>query len=192
MGIKVSELGLGVLVIEPDYFEDYRGYYSESYSKRAFVGHNIHIEFNQDNHSYSIKKGTIRGIHFQNDPMAQTKLVRCTNGRIIDYAVDLRKGSPTYKEWISVELSKENRKQILIPAGFGHAFETLEDDTEVLYKVDSFYSKALDRSIKWNDIDINITWHIKNPILSEKDLISPTLKESDVNFLYKKGKINDE
>lgn len=192
MGIKVSELGLGVLIIEPDYFEDYRGYYSESYSKRTFAEHNIHIKFNQDNHSYSIEKGTIRGIHFQNNPMAQAKLVRCTNGRVIDYAVDLRKGSPTYREWVSVELSKENRKQILIPAGFGHAFETLENDAEVLYKVDNFYDKDLDRSIKWDDIEIDITWHTKNPILSKKDLVSPTLKESDVNFLYKEGKSNDK
>lgn len=184
MGIKVSELGLGVLIIEPDYFEDYRGYYSESYSKRTFAEHNIHIEFNQDNHSYSIKKGTIRGIHFQNNPMAQTKLVRCTNGRVMDYAVDLRKGSPTYKKWVSVELSKDNRKQILIPAGFGHAFETLEDDSEVLYKVDNFYDKALDRSIKWDDKDIALTWYTKDPILSKKDLVSPTLNESDVNFKY--------
>ena len=185
MGVKVSELGLGVLIIEPDYFEDYRGYYSESYSKRTLAEHNIHIEFNQDNHSYSLKKDTIRGIHFQNNPMAQTKLVRCTKGRVIDYAVDLRKNSPTYKQWVSVELSKDNRKQILIPAGFGHGFETLEDDTEVLYKVDNYYDQALDRSIKWDDKDINLPWYTKNPILSKKDLVSPTLKSSDVNFVYK-------
>jgi len=184
MGIKVRELGLGVLIIEPDYFEDNRGYYSESYSKRSFVEHNIHFEFIQDNHSYSIKKGTIRGIHFQNDPMAQTKLVRCTNGRVIDYAIDLRKGSPTYKGWVRVELSKENRLQILIPAGFGHAFETMENDSEVLYKVDNLYDKTLDRSIKWDDKDIGLPWVTKEPTLSIKDMYARPLSESDVNFSY--------
>lgn len=192
MGIKVSELGLGVLIIEPDYYEDHRGYYSESYSKRSFAEHNIQVEFIQDNHSYSKSKGTIRGVHFQNNPMAQSKIVRCTNGRLIDYAVDLRKGSPTFKQWVSVELSKENRKQILIPAGFGHAFETLEDDVEVIYKVDNFYDKSFDKSIRWDDIEINITWRTNNPILSKKDLESSTLKESDVNFLYEREKCNDK
>jgi dTDP-4-dehydrorhamnose 3,5-epimerase len=185
MGIKISDIGLGVLIIEPDYFEDYRGYYSESYSKRTFIENDIFLEFKQDNHSYSAKKGTIRGIHFQNNPMAQAKLVRCINGKVIDYSVDLRKGSPTYKEWVCLELSKENRKQVLIPAGFGHAFETLEDDTEILYKVDEYYDKDLDRSVRWDDSEIDISWHTKNPILSKKDLSSPTLKESDINFIYK-------
>ena len=185
MGIKISDIGLGVLIIEPDYFEDYRGYYSESYSKRTFIENDIFLEFKQDNHSYSAKKGTIRGIHFQNNPMAQAKLVRCINGKVIDYSVDLRKGSPTYKEWVCLELSKDNRKQVLIPAGFGHAFETLEDDTEILYKVDEYYDKDLDRSVRWDDSEINISWHTMNPILSKKDLLSPTLKESDINFIYK-------
>lgn len=191
MGIKVSELGLGVLIIEPDYFEDFRGYYTESYSKRTFAEHNIQIEFNQDNHSFTKIKGTIRGIHFQNNPKTQTKLVRCINGKVIDYAVDLRKGSPTYKEWVSVELSKDNRKQILIPEGFGHAFETLEDDVEVVYKVDNFFDKLMDRSIRWDDIEINITWRTNNPILSKKDLESPSLRDSDVNFFYEERKHND-
>lgn len=192
MGIKVKDIGLGVLIIEADYYEDYRGYYSESYSKRTFIENNMNFEFIQDNHSYSSKKGTIRGIHFQNNPMAQTKLVRCTNGKVIDYAIDLRNGSPTYKEWVSVELSKENRKQILIPKGFGHAFETLEDDTEVLYKVDNFYESSLDRSIKWNDDEIKINWVTKEPILSKKDINAPKLAHSDVNFEYKEGKKNNE
>ena len=191
MGSKIIEIGLGVLIIEPDYFEDYRGYYSESYSKRTFIENNICLEFKQDNHSYSAKKGTIRGIHFQNNPMAQTKLVRCIKGRVIDYSIDLRKGSPTYKKWVCIELSKDNRKQILIPAGFGHAFETLEDDTEILYKVDEYYDKTLDRSIRWNDTEIDLAWHTKNPILSEKDMFSPTLKDSDINFVYKEVNNDD-
>jgi dTDP-4-dehydrorhamnose 3,5-epimerase len=184
MGVKVRNIGLGVLVIEPDYFEDFRGYYSESYSKKILSENNIHIIFNQDNHSFSKLNGTVRGIHFQNNPMSQTKLVRCINGKVIDYAVDLRKGSPTYKKWVSIELSKDNRFQVLIPAGFGHAFETLQDDTEILYKVDNYYDKNLDRSIKWDDEEIDICWQTKNPILSTKDLLAPQLSESDVNFVF--------
>ena len=182
MGVKVSDIGLGVKVIEPDYFEDFRGYYSESYSKKILLEHKIDIDFIQDNHSFSAKAGTIRGIHFQNFPFPQTKLVRCTNGEIIDYAVDLRKNSPTYKHWVSIVLSKENRKQILIPKGFGHAFLTLTDDCEVLYKVDNYYNPTLDRSIKWDDPEINLPWNINNPIVSKKDLFAPYLSQSDNNM----------
>jgi dTDP-4-dehydrorhamnose 3,5-epimerase len=182
MGVKINDIGLGVKIIEPDYYADYRGYYSETYSKKALSEQGIIIEFVQDNHSYSASKGTIRGIHFQNNPLPQIKLVRCTNGKVIDYAVDLRLDSPTFKEWVSVELSKENRKQILIPAGFGHAFKTLTDDAEVLYKVDNFYNPELDRSIKWDDQDISIPWNINNPIVSEKDKTAPNLVDSDLNF----------
>ena len=182
MGAKITELGLGVKIIEPDYFEDFRGYYCETYSKKTLEQLGIIIEFVQDNHSYSLKKGTIRGIHFQNNPKPQVKLVRCVTGRVMDYAVDLRKDSPTYKQWVCIELSKENRKQILIPHGFGHAFITLTDDCEVLYKVDNFYDPKLDRAIRWDDPEINIPWNIKEPIVSKKDIIAPNLKDSDVNF----------
>lgn len=182
MAIKVQDLGMGVLLIEPDYYEDYRGYYSESYSKRSLEEVGIFIDFKQDNHSYTKKCGTIRGIHFQNNPYPQTKLVRCTNGTIMDYVVDLRSDSETYKKWIGIELSKENRKQILIPKGFGHAFITLTDDCEVLYKVDNFYNMVYDRAIKWDDPDINIPWQICNPIISIKDMNAPLLKNSDNNL----------
>lgn len=187
MGAKVTDIGLGVKIIEPDYFEDYRGYYSEVYSKRTLESCGININFVQDNHSYSIKKGTIRGIHYQNNPIPQTKLVRCTNGRVMDYAVDLRKDSPTYKKWVCVELSKENRKQILIPSGFGHAFITLTNECEVLYKVDGLYDHDLDRSIKWDDPEINIPWECDNPIVSVKDINAPYLKDCDCNFSVKEN-----
>lgn len=180
--MKITEFFGGVKVLEPKYFEDYRGYYSETYSSRTLKEHGLEPVFIQDNHSYSIKKGTIRGIHFQNNPKPQLKLVRCTRGRVMDYAVDLRKDSPTYKKWVAVELSAENRKQIWIPSGFGHAFITLEDNCEVQYKVDEWYYPELDRSIAWNDPEIAIPWGIDNPIVSEKDIKAPTLQTSDVNF----------
>lgn len=188
MGAKIEDIGLGVKVIQPDYFEDYRGYYCETYSQRTMKSLGIDMVFVQDNHSYSIKKGTIRGIHFQNNPVPQAKLVRCTNGKVMDYAVDLRRDSPTYKQWVCVELSKENRKQILIPSGFGHAFITLTDDCEVLYKVDGLYEPKLDRSIKWDDPEINIPWGITDPIVSQKDIKAPYLKDSDCNFTMKDNK----
>jgi len=183
--MRVIETDLpGVLIIEPRVFEDERGWFMESYSYRVFKELGIDAVFVQDNHSYSKRKGTLRGIHFQNNPMAQTRLVRCTRGKILDVAVDLRKGSPTYKKWIMVELSEENKRMLFIPRGFGHAFLTLTDDVEVQYKVDQYYSKELDRSIRWNDPDIGIDWPIKDPILSEKDRNAPLLKESDCNFVY--------
>lgn len=182
MGAKITDIGLGVMVIEFDYYEDFRGYYSESYSKRTFENMGINIEFVQDSHSYSMKKGTIRGIHYQKAPYAQAKLVRCISGKVLDFAVDLRMDSPTYKKWVSVELSKENRKQILIPRGFGHAFITLTDDCEVLYKVDNLYFPNYDRSIKFDDHEIGIEWGTKTPILSEKDKKAPFLSESDNNM----------
>lgn len=175
----------GVFIIEPKFFGDHRGWFMESYSKIKFEENGININFVQDNHSLSAKKGTIRGLHFQINPMAQTKLVRCTKGRILDVAVDIRKGSPTYKQWISVELSEENKKQLLIPKGFAHGFLTLTDNVEVQYKVDEYYSPKHDRSIRYDDPDIGIDWGIDNPILSEKDLKAPLLKDSDHNFEYK-------
>ena len=138
--MKISELQLpGVKILEPQYFEDFRGYYCETYSKRTLAEYGIKTIFVQDNHSLSLKKGTIRGIHFQNNPKPQVKLVRCTKGRVMDYVVDLRRDSPTFKKWISVELTEENHRQIWIPSGFGHAFITLQDDCEVQYKVDQLY-----------------------------------------------------
>lgn len=181
--IKITELDIpGVKVFEPAYFEDFRGYFCETYSLRTMTEAGIDIVFVQDNHSLSKQKGIIRGIHFQNNPKPQTKLVRCTRGSVMDYAVDLRADSPTFKKWVCVELSAENRKQVLIPAGFGHAFITLEDNCEVQYKADEFYYPEYDRGIAWNDPEIAIDWGTVSPILSEKDMKSPILSQSDVNF----------
>ncbi len=181
--MRVTELSLpGVKIIEPIYHEDYRGYYAESYSARSFAKHGIHNVFVQDNHSFTLSKGVIRGIHFQINPKPQVKLVRCTNGTVLDVVVDLRGDSPTFKRWLSVVLSAMNRKQILIPSGFGHAFLTLTDNCEVLYKVDEFYAPQYDRAIQWNDPEIAIAWPVANPIVSKKDSDAPLLKDSDVNL----------
>ena len=183
MGCKITELSLpGVKILEPDYFEDFRGYYSETYSSRTLEGHGISTVFVQDNHSYSKKKGTVRGIHYQNAPKPQLKLVRCTRGRVMDFVVDLRRDSPTYKQWISVELSAENRRQVWIPRGYGHAFVTLCDDCEVQYKVDEWYSPELDRAIAYDDPDIGIAWGVGEVVISEKDTLAPVLAESDCNL----------
>lgn len=174
-----------VLIIEPNIFGDHRGWFTETYSKAKFKEFGIDIEFVQDNHSMSAQKGTLRGLHFQTNPKAQTKLVRCTKGRILDVAVDLRKGSPTYKQWVSVELSEDNKKQLLIPKGFAHGFLTLTDNVEVQYKVDEYYAPECDRSIRFDDPEIGVDWGILDPILSEKDLKAPLLKDSDVDFSLK-------
>jgi dTDP-4-dehydrorhamnose reductase/dTDP-4-dehydrorhamnose 3,5-epimerase len=145
----------------------------------------INIEFVQDNHSMSAQKGTLRGLHFQTNPKAQTKLVRCTKGKILDVAVDLRKRSSTYKQWVGVELSEDNKKQLLIPRGFAHGFLTLTDDVEVQYKVDEYYAPECDRSIRFDDPEIGVDWGIEDPILSEKDLKAPLLEDSDVDFSLK-------
>lgn len=173
-----------VMIIEPKVFGDHRGWFTETYSKEKFKEFGIDIDFMQDNHSLSAQKGTLRGLHFQLNPKAQTKLVRCTKGKILDVAVDIRDGSPTYKKWVAVELTEENKKQLLIPKGFAHGFLTLTDDVEVQYKVDEYYSPENDRSIRYDDPEIGVDWGIEDPILSEKDLNAPLLKDSNINFKY--------
>ena len=173
----------GLVVIDPDCFGDHRGWFMETYNEAKMKENGLDVVFVQDNHSKSLVKGTLRGLHFQNNPMAQTKLVRCTKGVILDVAVDLRKNSPTYKKWFSIELTEENKKQLYIPQGFAHGFLTLSDDVEVQYKVDNLYSKAHDRGIRYNDPEIGVDWGDIAPVLSEKDTTSPLLKDSDVNFL---------
>jgi len=174
----------GVFVIKPQVIGDHRGYFMETYSKDAFRQLGIEAEFVQDNQSFTQKKGTLRGIHFQNEPMAQAKLVRVTRGAVLDVAVDLRKGSPTYLHWEAVELSADNKRMFFFPPGFGHGFLTLTDDVEFLYKVDNLYSKECDRGIAFNDPAIGINWGTKTPILSEKDQKAPWLADSDCNFIY--------
>lgn len=181
--MKITDLALdGVKILEPTYFEDYRGYYVESYSKKTFSSLGMDYDFVQDNHIYSKLKGTLRGIHFQNNPSAQTKLARCIQGSVLDIVVDLRKDSNTYKKHLKIILSSENRKQILIPKGFGHGVISLENDCEFVYKVDAFYDPSLDRTIAWNDQELAIDWGTSSPILSKKDQSASLLKNSDVNF----------
>lgn len=176
-----------VKIIEPDVFGDERGWFMETYSTHKYASAGIDIAFVQDNQSYSKQSGILRGLHFQNDPMAQSKLVRCTRGKILDVAVDLRKGSPDYLGWVAVELSDENKKQLLIPQGFAHGFLTLSEDAEVQYKCDRFYSKEQDRSIRYDDPEIGVEWPKMDYVLSDKDRLAPYLAQSDCNFIYTKG-----
>ncbi|KKI50860.1 dTDP-4-dehydrorhamnose 3,5-epimerase [Christensenella hongkongensis] len=181
--MKTIETGIeGLVVIEPDCHGDHRGWFMETYSKPKFEELGITCEFVQDNQSFSAQKGTLRGLHFQIEPMAQSKLLRCTRGKILDVAVDLRKNSPTYKKWYSIELSAENKLQFFMPAGMAHGFVTLTDDVEVQYKVDKVYAPECDRSVRFDDPEIDVDWGIAEPILSEKDLKAPLLKDSDANF----------
>ena len=184
MAVHISKTDLeGVLIFVPDYFFDNRGYYCETFSERSLKNAGfVSPRFVQDNQSLSLKPGIVRGIHFQLNPKPQSKLVRCTRGSVFDVVVDLRRDSPTFKKWIGVELSEENKKQIWIPNWCGHAFMTLTDNCVVQYKVDEFYYPEFDRAIQFDDPDINIVWPIKNPVKSQKDINAPRLKDSDVNF----------
>ena len=175
----------GVKVIEPTVFGDHRGWFMETYSDSKFKEAGIDIKFVQDNQSFSSTKGTLRGLHYQLNPKAQTKLVRCTRGAIFDVAVDIRKGSPNYGKWFGIELTAENKKQLLIPKGFAHGFMTLTEDVEVQYKVDDDYAPECDRGIIWNDPTIGIDWPMDIiPVLSEKDEKAPFLEEAENNFIY--------
>ncbi|TCI63175.1 dTDP-4-dehydrorhamnose 3,5-epimerase [Exiguobacterium sp. SH0S2] len=182
--MKITDTLLdGVKVFEPRVFGDHRGWFTETFNQSVLKENAIDIEFIQDNHSYSAEQGTLRGLHYQLSPKAQTKLVRCTKGAIYDVAVDIRQGSPTYGQWFGVELSAENKKQLLVPKGFAHGFLTLTSDVEVQYKVDEIYSPKHDRSIEWNDSTISIDWPIdSNPILSDKDLNAPSFTDAENNF----------
>ena len=149
----------------------------ESWNKKKMLEAGLDYDFVQDNHSKSTVKGTLRGIHFQKGDKAQAKLVRCVKGSVLDVAVDLRRNSPTFKQWVGVELSEENKKQLLIPRGFGHGFVTLTDDVEFLYKADNYYAPEADAGVRWNDPEIGVEWGIENPVLSEKDKKNPFLKD---------------
>ncbi len=168
-----------VKLIRPKRFGDARGFFSEVYSKAALAAAGITMEFVQDNHSRSAQVGTVRGLHFQTAPFAQDKLVRVTKGRILDVAVDLRRGSPTYGLHVTAELSAENWTQILVPIGFAHAFCTLEPDTEVVYKVSNIYAPANDGGVIWNDPDLGIAWPVSaaDAVLSDKDAKLPRLRD---------------
>ena len=184
--MKATETSLkGVFVLEPQVFGDARGWFMESWSQRKMEEAGIKVDFVQDNQSFSAQKGTLRGLHYQLNPKCQAKLLRCTRGKIFDVAVDIRKGSPQYGQWVGVELSAENKKQLFIPRGFAHGFITLTDDVEVQYKADNYYAPECDGNIRWNDPDIGVEWPIEPVILSEKDQQAPLLKErTDLNFVY--------
>lgn len=156
----------------------------ETYTKMKLCKYGIEYEFVQDNHSFSAQKGTLRGLHFQNNPKAQTKLVRCTRGRLLDVAVDIRKGSPHYRHWVAVELSANNKLQLLVPKGFAHGFLTLTEDVEIQYKVDEYYSPECDRIIRFDDPAIGVDWGCPVPFLAEKDRNAHLLADSDCNFVY--------
>jgi dTDP-4-dehydrorhamnose 3,5-epimerase len=174
-----------VKIIEPKVFGDHRGWFMETYNDAFLKKVGINLNFVQDNQSFSATKGTLRGLHYQINPKAQTKLIRCTKGSIFDVAVDIRKGSPTFGKWIGINLTGENKKQLLIPKGFAHGFMTLTDDVEVQYKVDELYAPEYDRGISWNDPTIGIKWPIDiKPVLSTKDKKAPLLEEVDNNFVY--------
>ncbi len=180
---KVPDL----LIIEPKVFEDSRGYFFESYNKSAFEKENLNFDFVQDNQSKS-GYGVIRGLHYQIEPYAQTKLVRVLSGKIFDVSVDIRKGSPTFGQWVGVELSDENKRQILVPKGFAHGFSVLSEIAVVFYKCDNFYRPEADRGINYRDRALNIDWKIEpeKAIVSEKDLKHPLLDEAEYNFVYER------
>ena len=173
---KIETKLKGVYILEPRVFGDYRGYFFESWNERVLHELGIDINFVQDNQSFSAEQGTLRGIHFQTGEWAQAKLVRCVRGAVLDVAVDLREDSSTYLKWISVELSADNKRQLLIPRGFGHGFVTLTSDVEFLYKADNYYHVEAEGGYRWNDPTIGVEWGIENPILSDKDKQLPFIK----------------
>lgn len=178
----------GVRIIETDVFGDRRGYFTETYNKPKYEDLGITTEFVQDNMSFSAQKGTLRGLHWQNPPFAQAKLVSCTKGAVIDVAVDIRKGSPTFGQWVSVELSADNHRQFFIPRGFAHGFLTLTDDVEFRYKCDNVYNKSAEGGMRYDAPEVNVDWgsllNGMEPVLSKKDKSGPTLDSSDNKFIY--------
>lgn len=184
--MKITETKLkGVYLIEPQVFDDSRGWFVESWSKQKLEAGGICVDFVQDNHSYSAEKGTLRGLHYQLNPMCQAKLLRCVHGAILDVAVDIRRGSPRYAEWVGVELSAENKKQLFIPRGFAHGFITLTNDVEVMYKADNYYAPEYDGHIRWDDPEIGIDWGMNPTNLSDKDRNAPVLSKCvNLNFFY--------
>lgn len=189
--MKIIETGLkGAYIIEPTLFGDHRGWFMESYNLESMLGYGIDVQFVQDNHSFSSLKGTLRGLHYQEEPHSQTKLVRCTRGEIVDVIVDLREDSPTYLKFEMVTLSENNKLQLFIPPGFAHGFLTLSDNVEIMYKVDKFYSREHDAGIIYSDCDLNIPWSTylaqSEFILSDKDMDLPTLKKAKPKFTYER------
>ena len=191
--MKVFDTKLNdVKIIEPDVFKDERGFFIESYSIEKYKKLGIDFNFVQDNHSLSVEAGVIRGLHFQRGNAAQTKLIRVVTGEVLDVVVDLRKGSPTYGQWESFILSEHNRRQLLVPRGFGHGFVTLTPNVNFMYKCDNYYNVEADAGIAFDDNDLGIDWQVdlSKAIISEKDKNLPTFKEFEKNndFMYGKCK----
>ena len=185
--MKLEKTALdGLIIIHTDVFGDHRGWFTESYNEQKYYDLGINTKFIQDNHSFSKEKGTLRGLHFQTGEFAQSKLIRCTRGRLLDICVDLRKESLTYMKYVSIELSDTNKLQLFIPKGFAHGFVTLCDDVEIMYKVDAFYSKEHDSGIRYDDPSININWIelVGNNefIRSSKDSQLGFIKDMDIEF----------
>lgn len=188
--MQVDELAVpDVLAITPRRFGDDRGFFSETYNKRAYAEAGVDVDFVQDNHSMSALPGTVRGLHFQAPPFAQAKLVRVVQGRIYDVAVDARVGSPTYGRHAGLELTAEGGEQIFVPAGFLHGFITLEPDTHVIYKVDNYYSRECDGSVRFDDPDLGIDWGplASDPVLSDKDAAAQPWSAFSSPFDYRKA-----
>ena len=173
----------GVVLIEPKVFEDERGFFMETYKMPDFIAAGIKGNFVQENHSRS-GKGVLRGLHYQNPPFAQGKLVRAVRGEIFDVAVDIRKSSPTWGKWVGAILSEENKNILYVPAGLAHGFCVLSKIAEVIYKTTNVYSAESEAGIIWNDEDLDIEWPVKKPTLSEKDQKWPSLKDADIRFFY--------
>lgn len=167
----------GVFEIQLDPHEDERGFFMRVYDTQLFEKYKIHKKWVQENHSLSVEKGVIRGMHFQLPSHSEAKLIRVINGKIYDVFIDLRKGSPTFGQWDSIKLSEENKKMIYIPRGFAHGFCTLTKNCEILYKMDNYYAPNNEGNIKWDDSDIGINWPVNKPILSEKDLKAKSFRE---------------
>ena len=177
---------MSLILLVSKRFGDNRGWFSEMFRQDVWYGLGVHDVFTQDNQSFSNAKDTLRGLHFQLPPQGQAKLVRCLSGSIYDVAVDLRSGSPTYGQWLGVELSDCNGRQLYIPVGFAHGFVTLKPETEILYKVSSYYAPDCDRGLAWDDPTIGIDWPLggREPLLSDKDTSQPALIDFDSPFAY--------
>lgn len=184
--MQISDTALpGVKIITPARHGDARGFFSESWNRATLAAHGIEIDFVQDNHSLSAKVGTVRGLHFQSPPHAQAKLVRCGRGCLFDVAVDVRRGSPTYGKWVGVELSFENGRQLLIPAGFLHGFATRAPETEIIYKCSDVYAPACDGAVRFDDPDIGIDWGLDGEaVLSDKDAAAQSFATFDTPFAW--------
>lgn len=185
--MKIEKIELSdVLVLTPQCFSDARGWFSETWSRRTLKNAGIALDFVQDNHSFSASVDTVRGLHFQSPPYVQDKLVRVVRGRIFDVAVDIRLGSPTYGQWVGVELSATNNRQLLVPKGFMHGFVTREADTEVVYKCSDYYAPDCDETVRFDDPDIGIDWGLEptQAILSDKDAAAPLLKTIKSPFVW--------